>query len=88
MTAEDARRFRALIGANYVIEGAAVRASYASDISGDIPGKGDAVAALVPQPGTREGWPPAYARQPVWALRSSHAAAANVAVNPDPLPWS
>jgi D-lactate dehydrogenase (cytochrome) len=50
MTAEFARPFRTLIGADHVIEDAAERAYYSSDISG----AGDAVAALVVQPGSTE----------------------------------
>ncbi|MEE8172666.1 MAG: FAD-binding oxidoreductase, partial [Alphaproteobacteria bacterium] len=50
MTAEFAEQFRSLIGAEHVIEDAAERAYYSSDISG----AGDAVAALVVRPGTAE----------------------------------
>ena len=48
MTAEFARPFRTLIGADHVIEDAAEREYYSTDISGS----GDAIAALVLQPGT------------------------------------
>ena len=50
MTAEIAGHFRALIGAEHVITNAAEREYYSTDISGG----GDAIAALVLQPGTRE----------------------------------
>ncbi|MEC9454965.1 MAG: FAD-binding oxidoreductase, partial [Pseudomonadota bacterium] len=50
MTAEFAEKFRKLIGAEHVIADMAERAYYSSDISG----AGNAVAALVLQPGTRE----------------------------------
>jgi D-lactate dehydrogenase (cytochrome) len=49
MTAEIARHFRAIIGAEHVIEGAAEREYYSTDISGG----GDVIAALVLRPGTR-----------------------------------
>ena len=50
MAAELAEKFRKLIGAEHVIADIAERAYYSSDISG----AGDAVAALVLQPGTAE----------------------------------
>ena len=50
MTAEFAEKFRKLIGAEHVIADMAERAYYSSDISG----AGNAVAALVLRPGTRE----------------------------------
>ncbi len=48
MSAEYAEHFRALIGSEHVIEDAAEREYFSSDISGS----GDAIAALVLQPGT------------------------------------
>lgn len=48
MSAENAEHFRALVGPEHVIEDAAEREYYSTDISGG----GDAIAALVLQPGT------------------------------------
>ena len=50
MPAKFAENFRALIGAEHVIEDAAEREYYSTDISG----RGDAIAALVLRPGTRD----------------------------------